>query len=424
MGYSDCFRNGKEGYKRKSGATGQVVPEIQKKGISEHMRLKLILPVVEPEQFEEPKSCRDPKCGGKHFVPWQEVKKNVRDSEYEEVTARRYKCMRCGRTFRVYPQGVQAGQVSQRLKGMGVMLYLLGLSYGAVELMLEALGVYLSKSSVYRTVQATAEAVPGLKRTQLLQGYRTRALGADLTSVKCKGQWLPIGVVVDPINGWVLSIDHLDGEDAQTLQEWIDPIADAVGAHTLVTDDADAFKQAADKSGLDQQVCKSHVVRNTEELITSLSLAIETTQDASLAELQIEPAQALADLRLLGELIHSRQPEQQTEVQALYERYASAAAPKKRKTASIAYRIRNLFLDRWNLWPRLTFYRTWKDSDGNPILDGTNNADERAIGWWVKERYRSMRGYKRQQSALNVSRLIAHCGNHLSQGVNLASLIV
>ena len=388
------------------------------------MRLKLILPVVEPEQFEEPKSCRDPKCGGKHFVPWQEVKKNVRDSEYEEVTARRYKCMRCGRTFRVYPQGVQAGQVSQRLKGMGVMLYLLGLSYGAVELMLEALGVYLSKSSVYRTVQATAEAVPGLKRTQLLQGYRTRALGADLTSVKCKGQWLPIGVVVDPINGWVLSIDHLDGEDAQTLQEWIDPIADAVGAHTLVTDDADAFKQAADKSGLDQQVCKSHVVRNTEELITSLSLAIETTQDASLAELQIEPAQALADLRLLGELIHSRQPEQQTEVQALYERYASAAAPKKRKTASIAYRIRNLFLDRWNLWPRLTFYRTWKDSDGNPILDGTNNADERAIGWWVKERYRSMRGYKRQQSALNVSRLIAHCGNHLSQGVNLASLIV
>ncbi len=387
------------------------------------MRLKLILPVVDPDQCEEPQQCADAKCRGSHFLPWQMVKKNVRDSEYEEVTARRYKCLRCGRTFRVYPQGVQKGQVSQRVKGMAVMLYLLGLSYGAVELMLEALGVYLSKSSVYRAVQMTAEAVPGMKRTELMKGYQTRALGADLTSVKCKGQWLPIGVVVDPINGLVLSIDHLDGEDAQTLKAWIEPMADQVGAHTLVTDDADAFKQVANESGLDQQVCKSHVVRNTEELIAGLSLAIGSGQDHSLAELHIEAVQALADLHRMGELIHSRQPEQQTEVQALYERYAAATPPKKGKTASSAYRMRNLFLDRWNLWPRLTFYRIWKDSDGHPILDGTNNADERAIGWWVKERYRTMRTYKRVRSVLNVSRLIAHCGNHLAQGLNLATLL-
>jgi transposase-like protein len=387
------------------------------------MRLKLILPIIDPEQFIEPAHCIDPKCKGDRFVPWQEVKKNVRDTEYEMVTARRSKCVRCGRTFRVYPQGVQSSQMSQRVKGMGVMLYVLGLSYGATALMLEALGVDLSKSSVYRAVQAAAEAVPGMKRTEILLGYRTKAIGGDLTSVKCKGQWLPIGVVVDPINGLVLTIDHLEGEDAQTLQEWIEPIADQVGAHTLVTDDADAFKQVADEAGLDHQVCKSHVVRNTEELIASLSLAIEAGQDSSLVELQIEPTQALADLRRLGELIHSRQPEQQAEVQALYERYAAALHSKKGQIASIAYRMRNLFLDRWNLWPRLTFYRTWKDRDGKPILDGTNNSTERAIGWWVKERYRTMRGYKRERSALNVSRLIAYCGNHLAEGLNLATFV-
>ena len=387
------------------------------------MRLKLILPVVDPEQFEEPTHCSDPQCSGKRFLPWQEVKKNVRDSEYEEVTARRYKCLRCGRTFRVYPQGVQSGQISQRVKGIGVMLYLLGLSYGAAALMLEALAVDVSKSSVYRTVQATAERVPGMKRTELMKGYQTRALAGDLTSVKCKGQWLPIGVVVDPLNGLVLSIDQLEGEDAETLKKWIEPIADEVGAHTLVTDDADAFKEVADATGLDQQVCKSHVVRNTEELIASLSLAIQTGQDRSLSELQIEPAQVLLDLQRLGELIHSRQPQEQVEVQALYERYAAAPAPRPGRTASIAYRMRNLFLDRWNLWPRLTFYRTWKDHDGNPILDGTNNATERAIGWWVKERYRTMRSYKRQRSVLNISRLIAYCGNHLATGLNLATLV-
>jgi len=34
-----------------------------------------------------------------------------------------------------------------------------------------------------------------------------------------------------------------------------------------------------------------------------------------------------------------------------------------------------------------------------------------------------MRSYKREQSALNVSRLIAHAGNHRSHGLNLASLM-
>ena len=99
------------------------------------MRLKLILPIVEPEHFEEVKHCINPKCPGDRFLPWQVVGKNVRDTEYEAVTARRYKCLGCGRTFRVYPQGVQSSQFSQRVKGMGVtlkgrraLLYILGLT--------------------------------------------------------------------------------------------------------------------------------------------------------------------------------------------------------------------------------------------------------------------------------------------------------
>ena len=389
----------------------------------DQMRLKLILPVVNPSEYQKVEQCPYPHCGGKHFKLHQEVDKAVRDSKYQQVRALRYRCLKCQRTFRVYPQGVLAGQVSQRVKGMAVMLYLLGLSYGAVAIMTEALGVFYSKTSVYQAVQAAAQAVPGMKRSQIVEGYRTPAMGGDLTYVRCKGKWLALGVLVDPLQGLVLSIDQLEGEDAQTLQAWIAPIADQVGAQVLVSDDADAFKQAADQSGLDQQVCKSHVVRNTEELITSLSSALETHLDGSLARIHLTPHQALADLRRLGDLIHSRQPPERAEVQALYERYAPAPAPKSGQSASIAYRMRNLFLDRWNLWPRLTFYRTWKDVQGQPILDGTNNADERAIGWWVKERYRSMRGYKREQSALNVSRLLAYCGNHLAQGLDLASII-
>ena len=68
-----------------------------------------------------------------------------------------------------------------------------------------------------------------------------------------------------------------------------------------------------------------------------------------------------------------------------------------------------------NLWRRLTFYRHWHSAQGER-LDGTNNATERAIGWRIKERYRSMRGYKRPASVLNVSRLIAWAGNLLDAG--------
>ncbi len=71
--------------------------------------------------------------------------------------------------------------------------------------------------------------------------------------------------------------------------------------------------------------------------------------------------------------------------------YLPAVPPHQGEHQSLAYRLRLLFLDRWNLWHRLTRYRTWKGPK-EETLDGTNNACERAIGWWIKERYRSMRG--------------------------------
>ena len=97
------------------------------------MRLKLILPQVVPTELEPPLLC-----------------------PYEG----------CGRTSRVYPKGVTKAQMSLRVKGLGVLLYLLGLSYGAVSLALDALGVYMCKSRVYDAVRAAAQRVPGLKPEQ------------------------------------------------------------------------------------------------------------------------------------------------------------------------------------------------------------------------------------------------------------------
>jgi transposase-like protein len=383
------------------------------------MRLKLILPVVDVETYEKPEECPYG-CGGKEFWLRQAVKKPVRDSSHQEVIARRYECLQCRRTFRVYPQGINHRQFSQRAIGLAVMLYVLGLSYGAVVLLLEALGLWIGKTTVYEAVQAVAERVPGMKQTNLLEDYRTPALGADLTSVKCNGKWLLLGVTVDALTGLTLSIDRLSGEDAQTLKAWLEPIIETVDVRVLVTDDA--LKTAADENGVHHQVCKSHVVRNSDTLIEQLQANLAHGANESLAQIGVSVQQAFLDLQRLKELIHLRQPEARAELETLQQRYQDAKPPRKGKPASVAYRLRNLLLDRWNLWPRLTFYRSWQDPTGRK-LDGTNNATERAIGWHIKERYRTMRGYKREQSALNVSRLIAHCGNHLEQGLQLASLM-
>ncbi len=385
------------------------------------MRLKLILPVVDVETYKKPEECPYG-CGGQEFRLRQVVCKAVRDNSYSEVSARRYECLHCRRTFRIYPQGINHQQFSQRAIGLAVMLYLLGLSYGAVVLLLEALGLWIGKTTVYEAVQAVAERVPGMKQSKLLEEYRTPALGADLTSVKCNGKWLPLGVTVDALTGLTLSIDRLSGEDAQTLKAWLEPIIETVDARVLVSDDADAFKTAADENGVHHQICKSHVVRNSDALIEQLQANLANGSHESLAQIGVPVEQALRDLQRLKELIHLRQPEARDELETLQQRYQDAQAPRKGKPASVAYRLRNLLLDRWNLWPRLTFYRTWQDLTGRK-LDGTNNATERAIGWRIKERYRTMRGYKREQSALNVSRLIAHCGNHLEQGLQLATLM-
>jgi len=264
------------------------------------MRLHLILPRVEPTALTLLSICPYEGCDGTHFRFLQEVGKPLRDTTYPKVLVHRYECLRCQRTFRVYPKGVTQDHISQRVKGLGMLLYLLGLSYGAVSLALEALGIYMCKSRVYDAVQAAAERVPGLRQEQVFAHMRTPAVGGDVTSVQVKGKWFPLGLTVDDTSGLVLTVDALWGEEAVTLQAWLAPIAEAVGAEILVTDDADAFKTVADELGLDHQVCKSHVKRNTEALIESLQSAVETDMDGSLAAIGVTAEQAVADLAVRG----------------------------------------------------------------------------------------------------------------------------
>ena len=124
------------------------------------MRLSVRISPVEPGVYKLPQRCPHRNCDGKHFRQHQDhCAKAIRDPTYEAVEAKRYYCLRCERTFRVYPKGVSRAQQSNALKAFSVLLYVLGLSYGAVSDVLAALQtlldkpMFLGKTTVHRKGQ-------------------------------------------------------------------------------------------------------------------------------------------------------------------------------------------------------------------------------------------------------------------------------
>ncbi len=109
---------------------------------------------------------------------------------------------------------------------------------GAVAIVLESLGIGIGKTSVYRAVQAAAEKVPGMKQAHLPDGYRTRAVETDVTSVRCGGKWLPLGVSVDAITGMTLSISS-----SRKGKTWL--ILDDLGDAPAAFDGATEHKRQA-----------------------------------------------------------------------------------------------------------------------------------------------------------------------------------
>jgi hypothetical protein len=378
--------------------------------------------------YELPEKCPHPHCDGQHFEKHQDhCAKAIRDPKYEAVEAQRYRCLRCGRTFRVYPKGVSQAQQSDPLKAFSVLLYVLGLSYGGVSDVLEALQtllgktLFLSKTTVYRNVQASGQETRRLRRAWLQQGRRIRVIGADLTRVQCQGESLVVGVVVDDLQGIELSVDILDDETAETQLAWLRQIAEQVGAEVLVSDDADALKTVADELGLAHQICRGHVTGNVLDKVAELTTQALENPDLAPSQVPLNPERLVTDLATVQELIEGHPHDGEEQLAALYQRYCAAPAPREGEKATMWYRTRLLVLHLWNNWSRLTLYQRWQGPDGER-LDGTNNSCERAIGWGVKERYRSMRGYKRQKSVLNVSSLLGWLGEQPA-GYDLNQLV-
>ncbi len=385
------------------------------------MHLRVRLPKVEPSHIEPPTHCplRDPKdskkkCNGTHFKEHQwSCHKPLRDTHHAHVTARRYRCLKCQRTFRVYPTGVSRAQQSDTLKGLSVFLYVLGLSYPGVADLLDALQYPVSKSTVYENVQAAGQRAIELRRQWCNhQCGQIKVLGMDFTHVKCKGEDRIVAVATAILTGEPLDFEIIQSESALHAEQWIRDIARMVGAEILVTDDADGLKTVADDLGLQHQICRAHVNRNVHDLLGALGEKALEHPDPVPPELQgteITVDQFGEDIQTVECIITSLPADGQTQLEQLAARYQYARPPTQGHRATMWYRMRLLTLDWSENWARLAFFQKWRGAHGEK-LDGTNNVTEQIIGQRIKERYRTMRGYKRTQSILNVSSLSAWLG--------------
>jgi len=367
------------------------------------MRIKVRLPHVKPNQHQPPTRCPYAPCTGRHFKRHgqEPERKAIRDLQHSVVEAYRWRCLSCGRTFRVYPPGVGRAQQSQRLQGLSVLLYVLGLSYGAVEDLLEALGALVAKTTVYSNVQAAGVAARAQQQVSLRQGGQRAVLGSDGTYVKVKGQEVAVQVVIDDADSSLLSLEIVASENAEEVLALVRGVAESVAAEVLVSDDLDTYKGVADALGLDHQICRSHVKRNTDDLAAQLAAG-----DVLPEGVRSSPGRLIEDLGQVCQLVRARPAEGAEQLAQLYERYQAAPQPGPGLKHTVWFRMRMLITRLWERWGRLTLDQRRGD------LDGTNNSAERMIGWWIKERYRTMRGYKREESIRNVVGLTALLGAH------------
>jgi hypothetical protein len=355
------------------------------------------MPVVDTVPSNTPPDhCLNHKhpCSGMTFHRYGRPKKPVRDIFVHGVCAQRWKCTTCGYIFRAYPQGVTRRQQSLRLQALSVYDWVLGMSLGAVTDALDPLGCHLGRTTVFDNLQQTGTVARRKLRARLRSKMKVRVVAMDFTHVREQGKDTAVMHATDAGTGMTLEIIPLHAEDEHTVTRYVQRIAKLTGCDVILTDDADTFKTAGDAAGVQQQICQRHVVPNTLTLLSEIVEQIENLPPQVSSPAGLSVAQAFDDIALLEDTILARAPGSQRHLDELCRRYQDAPVPKRGLKANPWYRLRLLTLDLAEDWARLTLTERYRTRDGQRLVPATNNVSERAIGLNIKERYRTMRGYK------------------------------
>jgi transposase-like protein len=324
-------------------------------------------------------------CGGLKVYRHGKRKRATRDVWVKEVEGRRMRCLGCGRTFTVWPEGQTVGRWrTDRAILCGVILYSYGMSYPKVVTFMGGLGVKESVGTVYEDVIRSAWKARRRNRTGVKE---VRILGVDGTGQKVKGQGT-VGVMmgVDWEKGFLLDIELAEEADPEEVKNFLKRLLRGhKGVKVIVTDEHRNYEGIAGLKGdeLRHYRCRAHWVRAKLRRLWELRKEMERKGWRK----------RLEELDVLEGLIRAGpqgQPATLERLKELYHRYLVYKPPASGKKYGLGYRLRLLVQEFLEKFEEIGHY--------------TNNVTERLIGLALKFRSRGMRGFKRKE---NVS-LMAH----------------
>jgi hypothetical protein len=182
----------------------------------------LRLPEVKYSQEARPHKC--PYCPGETFQRWGGNAKQVKDPHLGEVWVYRYRCCRCRRTFRHYPEGIDRARQTARMRGLAAIGWIFGMSYRCSSRYLSAFGIGLGRMSIWRDVQERAK---GVERERFWKPVRV--LGVDGAYVRGWGKTQPVLVVVDMGTGEPVTVGYVDEKRSSGGEEIPGTVGSAIG---------------------------------------------------------------------------------------------------------------------------------------------------------------------------------------------------
>lgn len=212
------------------------------------------LPEVKSEAEARPQRC--PNCQGETFQRWGGRRRAIRDPQVRYGMGYRYRCGRCGHTFRHYPPGGDQAQQSQRRRKLVALMGVLGLSHRGIAALLPAFGVRMGRMSAWRDKPAWAEHL-GKRR----KWKPVRVLGLDGAYVRACGGMRPVLVAVDGGEAQPVAVGYVDEYNPDAVRRFLEPLVKRLGVSVIVTDDLATYRIVAEKLGLEHPVCQFHVRR-------------------------------------------------------------------------------------------------------------------------------------------------------------------
>ncbi len=297
----------------------------------------------------------------------------INDPKIETIAQRRMQCPFCKTTWTIRPEGVSDGrQRTDRLIGMGVVLYMLGLSYRSVEQFVTMLGCRGSKSAIEGDLARSGQKAKRLHIQSMRMGVQV--LGVDGTGAKIAGQ-SRAGMLffVDIGSGRLLFAIRANETDSRQVHRHVQEIVKAVGAQELRADELSVYDNAA--VGVERKICLAHWLKS--KCKRAMELARQFASEGLLYEsgMMVELQQLLREKWSLPRL-----PE---EIERLVRRFINCHSGTFWKANQLLQHIE----------------RSWAYVARGPG-DPTNNVTERVIGLTYKIRAKTMRGFKSWDKAL------------------------